>query len=103
MKIGYALPGVKLCGLPSKTCQATTDGWYKETCDSVLAVGNWNLAAKPHLCPAKYPEKFARKYRQRCPHLCNHLHRDVYTDLNPELYLDLNPDLNPRLYRALFA
>lgn len=102
MKIGYALPGVKLCGLPTKTCQTATDGWYKETCNSVLAVGNWDLAAKPRLCLTKYLSLYVRKYRQKCPQPCARLRRHMCRNLNGEPYLDLNLDLDLNLNPFLF-
>jgi hypothetical protein len=79
--------------------------FIEETSDSVLAVGNWSLAANPRLSFSEYLSLFVRKYRRKYLQLC----RGPCPWLNPalcldpclNLYFNLNPSLCGWLFRTL--
>ena len=107
------------------TCQTTLDGrdecrpsfirnrpasadihqhpaFIEETSDSVLAVGNWDLASKPRLNPSKYVSLSVRKYRQICRQLYACLRRQMRLHLDNELCLDLSDKLHTEFNRRKF-
>ena len=77
--------------------------FIEETSDSVLAVGNWSLAANPRLSFSEYLSLFVRKYRRKHPQLCIRLCRHMYLELYRALCRKLRAKSFASLYHELFA
>jgi hypothetical protein len=80
-----------------------SSAFIKETSDSALAVGDWNLAANPRLGLSKHRAKYVGKYVQKCLQPRSLVRRHVCGSLHLDLHLDINLDLRLLLHRALLA